>query len=149
MSVAALVDTSVLVYRVDPRDARKQELATSLLRAGLAAGTLRLAHQAVVEFMAAVTRPLGREPPLLEPHDAHREAEELLGQFEVLYPDAALVRLALRGRLAYRLPWWDAHMWAYAERFGLSELISEDFEPNRLYGAVRVVDPFHEENVGS
>lgn len=145
MSVAALVDTNVLVYRVDPRDRRKQDVAASLLRAAVADDSVRLPHQAIVEFMAAVTRPLGREPPLLEPHDAHREAEELLGQFEVLYPDAALVRLALRGHVAYRLSWWDAHMWAYAERFGLSELISEDFEHNRLYGAVRVVDPFHED----
>jgi hypothetical protein len=28
--------------------------------------------------------------------------------------------------------------------FGLTELVSEDFEHNRTYGTVRVVDPFAE-----
>jgi hypothetical protein len=37
---------------------------------------------------------------------------------------------------------YDAHMWAYAEHYGLSELYSEDFEHNRLYGSVRAVNPF-------
>ena len=67
---------------------------------------------------------------------------ELLSQFEVLFPDADLVRIALRGMAAYQLSWWDAHMWAYAERFGLSELLSEDFQTGRLYGTVQVVNPF-------
>jgi predicted nucleic acid-binding protein len=40
------------------------------------------------------------------------------------------------------LSWFDAHLWAYAEHYGLSELLSEDFEHGRVYGAVRVTDPF-------
>ena len=39
-------------------------------------------------------------------------------------------------------PWFDAHLWAYAEHYGLSELYSEDFQHDRLYGTVRVVNPF-------
>lgn len=140
--MAALVDTNVLVYRFDPRSPAKQQIATELLRAGIADGSLRLPHQAIVEFVAAVTRPLGDDPPLLSQADARREAEELLSQFDVLYPDAAVVRLALRGAAAYQLSWFDAHLWAYAEHFALSELLSEDFQDGRLYGTVRVTDPF-------
>ena len=33
-------------------------------------------------------------------------------------------------------------MWGYAERFGLPELVSEDFQNGRLYGTVLVRDPF-------
>jgi predicted nucleic acid-binding protein len=33
--VAALIDTNVLVYRVDPRDPRKQTVATETLRTRL------------------------------------------------------------------------------------------------------------------
>jgi predicted nucleic acid-binding protein len=60
----------------------------------------------------------------------------------VLYPNDALVRTALRGMAAYQLSWFDAHVWAYAEHYGLDELWSEDFQHDRLYGTVRVVDPF-------
>ena len=37
------------------------------------------------------------------------------------------------------------HIWAWAlcaERFGVAELISEDFQHGRLYGTVQALDPF-------
>ena len=140
--MAALVDTNVLVYRFDPRFPKKQRIATDLLRKGLAHDTLRLPHQAILEFVAAVSRPLRDGTRLLSPADAHREAEEFLAEFAVLYPNDSIVRLALRGAAAYQLAWYDAHLWAYAEYNGLSELVSEDFQHDRLYGTVRVVNPF-------
>jgi predicted nucleic acid-binding protein len=33
-------------------------------------------------------------------------------------------------------------MWAYAERLGIPELWSEDFQHGRMYGTVQVIDPF-------
>lgn len=140
--MAALVDTNILVYLFDPGDRRKQRLASELLEFGLQEDTLRVPHLAIVEFVAAVARPRARRPPLLSTADAYRVAEELLAQFVILYPNEALVRTALRGAAAYQLPWYDAHLWAYAEHYGLSELYSEDFEHGRLYGTVRVVNPF-------
>ncbi len=139
--MAALVDTNVLVYAFDPYDRRKQRIATELLRQGLQSDSLRIAHQALVEFVAAVTRPRSGGA-LLSMVEACREAETLLIQFLILYPNGALVRHALRGAAAYQLSWYDAHMWAYADYYGLAELISEDFEDGRLYGSVRVVNPF-------
>lgn len=140
--VAALVDTNILLYRFDPSSPRKQAIATKLLRRGLAEGSIRLPHQAILEFVAVATRSRGGKAPLMSPSAAYREAEELLTQFIVLYPNEALVRTALRGAAAYHLSWYDAHLWAYAECYGLSELLSEDFQPHRLYGTVRAVNPF-------
>ena len=101
--MAALVDTNVLVYRFDPRDSRKQEIADSLLRDGIRLNSIYLPHQAIVEFVAACTRNLPSGP--------------------ILSPE-------------------DAHLWAYAEHYGMSELYSEDFQHDRMYGTVRVVNPF-------
>lgn len=115
--MAGLVDTNVLVYRFDPYSPDKQRKATKLLRRGIEGLSLRVPHQAVVEFVSAVTRPRSGGPPLLSRSDALREAEELLAQFEILYPTDALVRTALRGAAAYGLPWFDAHLWAYAEHY--------------------------------
>jgi predicted nucleic acid-binding protein len=140
--VAALVDTNILVYRFDARFPEKQRTVDALLRRGLADDSVRLPHQAIVEFVAATTRPLKGHGPLLQPDDARREAEELLDQFEVLYPNEMVVRTALRGMAAYQLSWFDAHVWAYAEHYGLDELLSEDFQHDRRYGTVRVVNPF-------
>lgn len=141
--MAFLVDTNVLVYRHDPRFPVKQARAQELLRTGLASGEARLPHQAIVEFVAAVTRPVRPgKLPLLRRDEAYEEAESLLAVFPVLYPNAGIVRLALRGAALYQLGWFDAHLWAYAEHYGLSPLYSEDFQHDRLYGTVRVTNPF-------
>ena len=39
MTVASLVDTNILVYRFDARFPRKQQIATELLRTGIAQGS--------------------------------------------------------------------------------------------------------------
>jgi predicted nucleic acid-binding protein len=139
--VAALVDTNILVYRFDRRFPDKQEVATEILRRGILEDSVRLPHQAIVEFVAAVTRPI-RGHMILMHADALREAEEFLKQFTVLYPNEAILRNAVRGCAAYQLNWFDAHLWSYAEHYGLPEILTEDFQHDRLYGTVRVVNPF-------
>jgi predicted nucleic acid-binding protein len=140
--VAALVDTNILVYRYDPRFPVKQVRATELLRQGIADGSLILPHQALIEFVAVVTRQTAAGAPLLSTEEAHREVEEMLAQFPVIYPTENTVRAALRGAALYKLSWFDAHLWAYADERGLETLWSEDFEDGRLYGRVRVENPF-------
>lgn len=142
--MASLADTNLLVYRVDPRDPAKQNKANELLRAGLLEDSVVLAHQCIIEFVAAVTRPrkdLGGAP-LLPIEEARISAEHLIAQFPVLYPTREVVRTALHGAAMYRLSWFDAHLWAHAEVYGVAEILSEDFEHGRHYGSVRVVDPF-------
>lgn len=140
----SLADTNILVYAFDPRDPVKQRIARERLRFGLARNALVLPHQAVVEFVAAVSRPRVElvGAPLLPPDLARLEAETLMVQFPVLYPTADVLTMALRGAAAYGLSWFDAHLWAYAEVFGIPEILSEDFEHGRHYGSVRVSNPF-------
>lgn len=143
--MAALVDTNVLVYRFDDRFPEKQAVADTLLHDGIANDTIRIAHQAVLEFVAATTRRQGDGSTILEPDVARLEAEDLLRQFEVIHPDDRVVRAALQGMAAYGLSLWDAHMWAVAEIHELGVLYSEDFAHERWYGGVVVVDPFRGE----
>lgn len=142
--MASLVDTNVLVYRFDQRDHGKQQRAHELLRAGVVDGTLVLAHQSLVEFYAAVVRPRQdlRGAPLLSPEEARIEVETFTAQFRVVYPNREVVQTALRGAAMYGLSWFDAHLWAHAEVYGVAEILSEDFSHGRHYGTVRVVNPF-------
>ncbi len=147
MAARALIDTNILIYRYDERFPDKQSIASDVLREGIVNGSMRIPHQAIVEFVAATTR--GKpEDRLLHAADALREAEELLAQFPILYPDEAVLRTALRGTAAYGLSWFDAQLWAYAEVNGIEELLSEDFQHGRLYGTVTVRNPFVVEAVG-
>ena len=54
----------------------------------------------------------------------------------------AILRQAIRGCETYQLNWFDAHLWSYAEHYGLAEIFTEGFQHDRLYGSVRVVNPF-------
>ena len=143
--MAALVDSNVLVACFDPYQPEKQKVAVYLLREGLRHGTMILAHQTLVEFVAATTRPRTTgmdQAPLLTPTEAWREAEELRNQFPVLYPSDNTLATAVRGAALYGLSWLDAHLWAHAAEHGIPELLSEDFEHHRLYGTVRAINPF-------
>jgi predicted nucleic acid-binding protein len=73
---------------------------------------------------------------------ATRQAELYMVQFPVLYPNQHVFRSALLGMAAYRLPWFDAHLWAYAAHYGMSEILSEDFQHGRIYGTVQIRNPF-------
>jgi predicted nucleic acid-binding protein len=140
----SLVDTNILIYSFDRRYPVKQRVARELLDEGACHGSLVLAHQTIVEFVAAASRPradLGGQS-ILRPEQARFEAEEFMIQFQIVYPDEAVLRTALRGVSAYGLSWFDAHLWAYAEVNGLGEIYTEDFEHGRYYGSVRAVDPF-------
>ena len=140
--VAALVDTNILVYRFDTTAEAKQARAVAVLRPGIEGAVFSIAYQSVVEFFPAVTKAVAGRGPLLDAADARRETEELLNEFDVIFPTPSIVRTALRGMAAYQLSWFDALIWAHAEELGLEELISEDFQHDRLYGTVRVVNPF-------
>ncbi len=140
--VASLVDTNILVYRCDPIDPRKTAIARNVLRDGVASKELHLPHQALVEFVNVVTKPRRGGPPVLDREEAWRQAEDLLTEFPVLYPNEKVFRIAMLGMAAYRFPWYDARLWAYAEHYGLPEILSEDFEHGRRYGTVRVRNPF-------
>ena len=98
--MAALVDTNILVYRFDSRFPEKQKIATEILRRGIIEDSVRVPHQAILEFVAAVTRPI-RGHVILKQTEALREAEEFLKQFTVLYPNEAILREAVRGCAAF------------------------------------------------
>ena len=72
-----------------------------------------------------------------------------MAQFPVLYPDDAVLRTALRGMAAYRLSWFDAHLWAYAEVHGIPVLLSEDFQNGRMYGTVTIRNPFAAQDISA
>ena len=137
--MACLVDTNILVYRCDPRDPAKRAAATEVLRKGAASGHFYICHQSLLEFVSVVTR---SRAVLMSPQDAARQAEFFIAQFPVLYPNEQQFRMALYGFNTYRIPWFDAHLWAYAEHYGISEILSEDFEHGRAYGSVTVRNPF-------
>jgi hypothetical protein len=83
---ALFVDTAGWMSCADGEDAghRRSVAARDAALTCRRLVSIRVAHQAPVEFIAATTKPLIRRgPPLLTPDDARRELEGMLVRFEV------------------------------------------------------------------
>lgn len=139
--MVALVDTNILVYCYDRRDPQKRAIARELVDRGVAERSIRASYQAVIEFYAVVTREI-HGSRILDKVSATRATEEWLAALDILYPTDKIIRDAMGATVVYQLPWYDALMWAYADVYGLTEIISEDFQHGRLYGGIRVINPF-------
>ena len=139
-----LFDTNILVYRYDGRDPVKQAQARELIRMHVEAKSAFLAHQNIVEFISATTKPLrdANGQSILEPQEALWEANELMSQLTILFPSVETTRLAMHGWQSYGLNWFDALIWSYAEYYDIDTIYSEDFQHDRTYGTVHVVNPF-------
>jgi hypothetical protein len=68
--VAVLINTNILVCRFGSRFRNQQRVATELLRRGISEDSIKVPHQAIIEFVAAVTRPLVNEQSLLTSNNA-------------------------------------------------------------------------------
>jgi predicted nucleic acid-binding protein len=77
----------------------------------------------------------------MEPAGA-REIVRDLSHWTPLEASLGLVEQAWGWMDAAQLSYWDALIVAAAERSGARYLLSEDFQADRQYGDVRVVNPF-------
>lgn len=136
---AILIDTNILVYLYDRRDARRQELARRLLNEVEIHGVGRLSVQALAEFFSVVTRKL--VPPLTAAEAL--EQVTLMAQVWPILDLTPLIALeAGRGVRDHGLSYYDAQMWATARLNQIPLILSEDFQTGRLLEGVRFVNPF-------
>ena len=83
-TVASLADTNILVYCFDHRYPAKLEVAREWMGRGLADGSVKIAHQSILEFVSVVIRPRRDREPLFALSEARRKVEEFLADYEVL-----------------------------------------------------------------
>jgi predicted nucleic acid-binding protein len=132
------IDTNVLVYAYDRRDAEKQARAQDLLTTGMENETVVLSVQVLGEFFTVVTR---RIPNPLSTEEAE-QVIDLLGILPVMELDLAMVRRAITTHRQYGTTYWDSLILAAAERAGCARVISEDLNPGQSYHGIAVVNPF-------
>jgi len=132
------VDTNVLVYADEGRDARKQDLARELLRRLLAERSGKLSLQVLQEFFAAATGKLG-----LAAVDARRRIE-IFSHLDVVRLDVDDVLAAIDLHRLHELSIWDALVVRAAVIAGCRTLYTEDLQHGRRFEAVQVVNPFRE-----
>lgn len=139
MAGSVLIDTNVVVYLVDARDARKCE------RAGVVLGQLQARREGLVsqQILSECARVVTQRLP--EPLSV-ADARDLVSRVAVLHPPLpvtpAVIMRAIDIADRLRLSYWDAQVIATAVEHGVTHILSEDLGHRAVYEGVTVVDPF-------
>jgi len=130
-------DTNILVYAVDPRDARKQKIASEML-----------AHAMDVNHDGAISVQVLSEFANIMRNKLHLSEERVEQYMSFFYPllrtevAADMVRSALYIEKEYGIQYYDSLIVAAAERIGCHEIVSEDFNAGQIYRGMVAIDPF-------
>ena len=134
-------DSNVLIYAADRGAGTRHDRASLLVESALRLRRGLLTLQALAEFYSVSTRKLqARREDVLKYLAGLRTA---LPIYPAAEPDldAAVVAEQRHG-----LSFWDALLWATADRAGVRWLVTEDFQDGRVIGGVTFVDPFNPAN---
>jgi predicted nucleic acid-binding protein len=134
-------DTNVLVYATaslhDPKALRARDLIARAMRAGWTI----LLLQTLAEFANVATREAG-----IPIEEIRKTIDAWRTVLPVQAADDEDLAAALEAVRADRLPFWDALLWASAQRAGVRCLLTEDLQDGFMLQSVRFVNPFKRAN---
>jgi predicted nucleic acid-binding protein len=138
MTALVFVDTNVLVYSRDARDASKQQRAHEWMESLWNTKRGRVSPQVLHEYYETVTRKI---KPGLTPEEARTDVRAL---FHWLMPmEASLVlEAAWHFQAKGSLSFWDALILGAAQTMDCGIVLSEDMGAGQSVGGIRVLDPF-------
>ncbi|MCY4598473.1 MAG: PIN domain-containing protein [Acidobacteria bacterium] len=145
MSVERFLDTNILLYQLEGRDARKAAIAEDLIRQGIATGNACISFQVVQECMNTA---LHKARISLGENDIRRYLQSVLAPLLRVQPTLRLYEASLDIRSRYRFAYYDSLIVAAALDAGCAMLYSEDMQHLQRIGGLTIVDPFKTPPVG-
>jgi predicted nucleic acid-binding protein len=139
--VTICFDTNVLAYAIDASAGRRHAQAVEIVRTVTKSLDAVLILQTAAEFYAVATRKLDTTP-----EDARSFLERLRAVLPVHAAAAPDLERATTAAEHHGISFWDALLWATADRVGVRYLLTEDFQDGRTLGGVTFVDPFKGNN---
>jgi predicted nucleic acid-binding protein len=130
------IDTNVVVYANDARDAAKQRRAVDLIANAIREGSGVLSTQVLQEHANVAVSKLGQR------QDVVLRQLRLLERLHVVLHTPQLIRRAVELRGVYGTSFWDASIVAVAEAEKCDRIFSEDLNTRQFYAGIDVVDPF-------
>jgi predicted nucleic acid-binding protein len=134
-------DTNVLVYATaslhDPKALRARDLVARAMRVGWTI----LLLQTLAEFANVAIRKAG-----IPIEHIRNTIDAWRAVLPVQAADDEDLAAALEAVSAHRLPFWDALLWASAQRAGVRCLLTEDLQDGFVLQSVKFVNPFKRAN---
>ena len=134
-------DTSILVYATAATAGEKAERAQDLIARGMRSGWSILLLQTLAEFSNVAIRKAGI--PI-------EDIRKTIDAWRAILPVQAAadddLTAALDAVKMHRLGFWDAMLWASAQRAGVRHLLTEDLQDGFVLRGVTFVNPFKRSN---
>ncbi|HLA49170.1 MAG TPA: PIN domain-containing protein [Candidatus Saccharimonadales bacterium] len=135
----AFFDTNIVVYQFDRTSPVKEKKSQELFEQYIAEDKAFISSQVVQEFMNVALRKFDTQIPARE---LKLTIEELLSPICQHFPTIDYYYRALALFLRESISFYDALIIQAAIDLGCSILYSEDLQTGRVYGSVRVKNPF-------
>jgi predicted nucleic acid-binding protein len=134
-------DTNVLIYATVSAPLSKTTRARDLLVRGMRTGGNILLLQTLAEFSSVATRKAG-----IAVDDVRMTIDAWRAVLPVQGTEDSDLSAALDAVKKHRLAFWDAMLWAAAQRAGVRHLLTEDLQDGFELEGVRFVNPFEPAN---
>jgi predicted nucleic acid-binding protein len=134
-------DTNILVYATAATAGKKVERAQDLIARGMRGGWSILLLQTLAEFSNVAIRKAGI--PI-------EDIRKTIDAWRAILPVQAAadddLTAALDAVKMHRLGFWDAMLWASAQRAGVRHFLTEDLQDGFVLRGVTFVNPFKRSN---
>jgi predicted nucleic acid-binding protein len=134
-------DTNILVYATLSVPLVKTDRARDLLERGMRTGLCILLLQTLAEFSSVAIRKAG-----IAVDEVRTTADAWRAVLPVQGTEDNDLSAALDAVKNDRLAFWDAMLWAAAQRAGVRHLLTEDLQDGFELAGVRFVNPFEAAN---
>ena len=131
------LDTNIVVYAVDAHDARKHEIAASIIDEAIGGVSYCISAQVLFEFANICQKKLGCDSQTV------LKFQDSLRCINVADQTPQMVSRAVEIKALYGISLQDLMIVAAAEKLGCSELLTEDLNDGQTYAGVRVRNPFN------
>ena len=133
----SFLDTNVLVYLADARDARKQGIAEKFMEGAIAERLdCRISIQTLTEFTNVCIKKLKLDKNVISVF------LDYFDDLQMVRTDSVSVKNALEIKARYNIQFYDAMMISSASESGCDEILSEDLNDGQNYDGVVAHNPF-------
>lgn len=136
MSDRISFDTNILIYSMDTNAGDRHMMAIDAIEQALSFDC-SLTLQVLSEFYHVLTRKYQLPSKVVK-----TRVEEFMELFPVITPKNSSLKQAMLAVEDHRLSFWDAMLWSTINDAGITILLSEDFQHERIIKNVRIVNPF-------
>jgi len=134
------LDTNILFYAMDREAGERHKLAMKIVDRAIVSDSV-LTLQSLCEFYAAVTGK-GKMPAL----EAEAQIKDWMDLFPIVSAKSKSLIRAIKAVNQHTLSFWDAMLWAVARDAGVTLILSEDFQHDRVIDGIQFCNPFQIKN---